>query len=221
MTDRGDDERENATCPPGDGIMTDRGDISNIRKNRIPRDDPDDPDNPAHSFPLRKLSRWNPYRTITTSSTFCECTFPHRHASIRFVTVPRRHAIFQSNAVDDIIRYIKTLLTRQCVFCECIVANQMLRAILFAFELRNIVDGIYIILDSVYVHKRHSSLKGEALICLGNKARMFEQIHIDKNLPSYVTVVKKILHSFKLFLYKSFFPCFTCLNLIIFNLCDM
>lgn len=192
-------------------------------KNRIPRDDPDDPDNPAHSFPLRKLSRWNPYRAITTSFTFCECTFPHRHASIRFVTVPRRHAIFQSNAVDDIIRYIKTLLTRQCVFCECIVANQMLRAILFAFELRNIVvmSTAYILYSTLCMFTRDTQTSKEALICLGNKARMFEQIHVDKNLPSYVTVVKKILHSFKLFLYKSFFPCFTCLNLIIFNLCDM
>lgn len=86
--------------------MTDRGDIKWKSGGA-------DLDNPTHSFPVGKLPRWIS-TSLTKSSTFCEYKFSHRRASIRFVTVPRRHAIFRSNTVDDIIRYIKTLLTRQC-----------------------------------------------------------------------------------------------------------
>lgn len=125
-------------------------------KSRIPKDDPD---NPTHSFTLRKLSWWNPYRAFTTSPAFCAYKFPHRCESIRLVTVSRRHAIFRSNTVDDIIRYIKTLLTRQCfprvhrresdVACNsvCFSVTQHCRD----------VDGVYVIFSSVYVHKRDSS----------------------------------------------------------------
>lgn len=139
--------------------------------------------------------------TSHMSSAFCEYKFPHRCASIRLVTVSRRHAISRSNMVDDIIRYIKTLLTRQCfprvhrresdIACNsvCFWVTQHCRD----------VDGIHS--GSVYVHKRYSSLKGEALISLGNKARMFERIHIERNLPSYITFMKiyYILSNFNFF----------------------
>jgi len=96
---------------------------------------------------------------------------------------PRDDARYRSNAADDIIRYIKTLLTRPGVSCELHRAceSESLRATLFAHGLRNVVATVCtrvrshslslslslsvfsVVFDSEYVRKRHSNLKGGAL----------------------------------------------------------
>lgn len=78
--------------------------------------------------------------------------------------------------------------------------NQTLRAILFAFGLRNIVvmSTAHVFHSTfVYVHKRDSNFKEEALISLENKAKdVRTEMYMRRNLRKFI-IVKQILYSFK------------------------
>lgn len=89
----------------------------------------------------------------------------------------RRHAIFQFNAHGDIIRYIKTLLTRHCFLRvhgrgSAVACNSVC---FWVTQHGRNVNGTHIFHSTLYVHKRYSNFKGEALISLENKAKIFEQ----------------------------------------------
>lgn len=113
MTDRGDDERENATCPPGDSVMTDRDDISGGAEHQGTRS------RRSHTLvPVKKVVSMESISRdryvihilrVCVSSSMCVDSVRHSLTTTRDIP-----DYIRSNAVDDIIRYIKTLLTRQC-----------------------------------------------------------------------------------------------------------
>lgn len=143
----------------------------------------------------------------------------------RFVTASRRHAISRSNAVDDIIRYIKTLLTPVFLPRAHRRADQTLRASLFALDYATLSWSrrhTYAVARSLplslsflslfsprsipryytWLHDRHSNLEREVLPSLGNKSRIFAQARTRREIYVFTRPSLERLRSFKLFTFS-------------------